>query len=93
MSGPRDRESVLAERLDVVLAIGAANAARQRAQAAWGGAQIEAMGAAEGKAHERRAAEAAETAAQSALDHADAEIEALERRLAALDAELVDADR
>jgi hypothetical protein len=40
MSAPRAAAAVLADRLAVVLAIGAANAAQHRAQAALGGAQI-----------------------------------------------------
>jgi hypothetical protein len=93
MSAPRDKTSILADRLALVLAIGEANAARQRAQAAFGGAQIEMMRVEDDSEPARQAALAADAEARSALDAADARIETLEIRLAALDAELTDADR
>ena len=93
MSAPRDRALILADRLALVLAIGEANAARQRAQAAFGGAQIEMMRVEDESDAEQKAALAADAEARSALDAADARIQTLEIRLAALDAELIDADR
>jgi hypothetical protein len=93
MSGPRDKALILSDRLALVLAIGEANAARQRAQAAFGGAQIEMMRVEDESGAEQEAALAADAEARSALDAADARIETLEIRLAALDAELTDADR
>ncbi len=96
MTAPRPVPEVFAERMSVVLAIGEAAGARQRAQAAASGARIERMSFedhAGASAETRAAAEAQDDAAQARLAEIDARIAALEDRLAALDAELAAADR
>jgi uncharacterized protein YceH (UPF0502 family) len=92
----RSEADVFAERMKVVLAIGEATGARQRAQTAASGARIERMGVADrdGASDEAAAtAEALDDAAQVRLAEIDARIAALEDRLAALDGELAAADR
>ncbi|SEA51473.1 hypothetical protein [Rubrimonas cliftonensis] len=97
MSGARSPAAVFAERLEVVLEIGAANAACHRAQAAAGGAQIavarlEARLAGGDETAEIEAELAAayleDDAALAALARAEARVGALDARLAAIDADL-----
>lgn len=96
MSRPADR--ILAERLEVVLSIGEANAERHRAQAMLGGAQIEIIRVEMDDditetSNERAEAHAADDAARAALQAAEGRILSLEARLAELDRELSDAER
>jgi hypothetical protein len=90
MSGTRSPSAILAERLEVTLALGNANAAQQRAQARAGGAEITVMADRSGS---RIAAPArALSEARAGLAAAEARVETLEARLAALDAELAAAE-
>lgn len=79
----RGAGAILADRLRVVLALGDANAAHHRAQAALGGAEIDLM--------TDPLAQARVAAAQAALDAAAARVATLDAELAALDAELATA--
>lgn len=96
MTNLRPKREILAERLEVVLAIGEANAERQRAQALAGGAEIHRLRAeeAEGVDHAAEADRAdASEAAEAAFDAADTRLAELDRRLAEIDGELREADR
>ncbi len=85
----RGAPEILRERMDVVLALGVANAAHHRAQARMGGAEIGMMTVAEGAdGGGRDAAEDAEATARLALDAAETRVRALDDQLAALDREL-----
>jgi uncharacterized protein YceH (UPF0502 family) len=88
MSAGRSDAEIMAERMAVVLEIGAANGARQRAQARLGGAQIDLMRLEDAGPEYLAAAQARDAAARAALAEAAARIEALDGRLAALDREL-----
>lgn len=88
MSAGRSDAEIMAERLAVVLEIGAAHAAHQRAQARLGGAQIDLMRLEDAAPEDLAAARAQDAAARAALAEAAARVEALDGRLAALDREL-----
>ncbi len=97
MSGARTPAAVFAERLQIVLEIGAANAACHRAQAAAGGAQLAVARLearlAEGEETPEIEAELAaayleDDAALAALATAETRVGALDARLAEIDADL-----
>lgn len=83
----RAAAAILADRLRVVLAIGEANAAQHRAQAAVGGAQIDLMRV-EAQGLDPTEAEAADEAARARVAAAEATLADLDAQLAALDHEL-----
>ncbi len=97
MSPPRAAPDILAERMQVVLAIGEANAAIQKTQALMGGVQIDVMNVEEqleasGPTPELNAALEAvydrDDAAKASLAIAQAKLDTLEEQLAELDREL-----
>jgi hypothetical protein len=97
MTSSRSSAEILADRLSVVLEIGEANAGHHRAQALSSGARIEVMAieeriAAEGITPELDAelekVYALDDAAQIKVTQYEARVQALDRRLAALDDEL-----
>lgn len=89
MTPDRSQAAILAERVDVALALGEANAALNRAIAVAGGAEIARMACEDGcAAADTAGAEIGERTARDGLAAARARVKELEIRLAALDAEL-----
>jgi hypothetical protein len=102
MTDSRPAWEILAERMQLLLAIGDANAAVQRAQAIAGGVEIDVMNAEEQLAAsgpsealhaQLKCARSRDDAARTALAAAEATREALEHQLARLDRELASATR
>lgn len=90
MTGARDKQAILKDRLDTVLAITDANAEEARARANVGGAEIVSLSA-EDRA-EQAGADAHAEAAEARLEAARSRIADLEARLVRLDRELAAAD-
>ncbi|MDZ7713064.1 MAG: hypothetical protein U5L06_08085 [Rhodovibrio sp.] len=102
MTASRPATEILAERMQLLLAIGEANAAVQRAQAVAGGVEIDVMnveeqletsGPSEALHAQLERARGRDDAARTALAAAEAKREALEQQLARLDRELASATR
>ncbi len=93
MTAPRPRAEIVADRLTVTLALGEAHSRHQRAQASAGGAQISVLAVEHGRvetsgAEHLSGARAEHKEANDKMADAQAQIDALEARLAEIDEEL-----